>query len=148
LGGANESMRINQAGPVMPRNVAWSLTLYATLLLLHGVHVFEEATTGFGLIERLGFWPWFQANLSLFALATIPAWYYWFSHDLMRRLLVLYGTIMLLNGTAHVGSALFNRSYDSGSASGVGLAIVGALLAFSFYPKSRAAEQAVEPAVE
>ena len=129
---------MNQVDSVMSQGVARSLTFYATLLLLHGVHVFEEATTGFLLIERFGFWPWFHANLSLFALATIPAWYFWFSHDLMRRLLVLYGIIMLLNGTAHVGTALIHWKYDAGSASGAGLAIVGALLAFHSYPRSRA----------
>lgn len=131
-------MRVDQANPVVPRSVAWPLTFYATLLLLHGVHVFEEATTEFGLIERLGFWPWLHANLSLFALATIPAWYYWWSNELMRRLLALYGTIMVLNGMAHVGTALVRGSYDSGSASGVGLAIVGALLAFHSYPRRAA----------
>ena len=134
---------MNETDPVMTRSDAWPLTFYATLLLLHGVHVFEEGTTGFGLIERFGFWPWFHANLSLFALATIPAWYYWFSRDLMRRLLVLYGVIMLLNGTAHVGTAVFHRNYDPGSASGAGLIIVGALLALRSYRWSRAAQQRI-----
>jgi hypothetical protein len=135
---------MSQADSIKTQRVAWCLTFYATLLLLHGVHVFEEATTGFLLIERFGFWPWFHANLSLFVLATIPAWYYWFSHVLMRRLLALYGIIMFLNGTAHGGKALLQWTYDPGSASGAGLAIVGALLVFHSCTVTRDAQQGNE----
>jgi len=128
---------MNRQEATSSRNVSWILTSYATLLLLHAIHVFEEATTGFGLIERFGFWPWLHANLSLFALATIPAWYYWFSNELPRGLLVFYGVIMMLNGLAHVGTVLLHGSYDPGSASGAALVIVGAILAVCSYTGRR-----------
>lgn len=107
---------------------AWVTTFYVLLLLLHGVHVLEEALTGFRMIETLGMGVWLSGNLTLLVLATLPGWYALFSGTLPLGLLVIYGVIQVLNGLGHVSSALWRGSYDPGCASGVGLIAVGVLL--------------------
>jgi hypothetical protein len=112
------------------------IILYLLLFVNHVAHVFEEVWGRFWILNKVGLGKFLAINLLLFC---IPVLLFYFVIQEKRwacKLSILYAGFMALQGVGHNFVTIITGRYFDGFAggfTGIGLFIIGTLLAFYLY---------------